>query len=137
MNFEIMFSGHKNIRSLHTGTIELTRDSDLTPSGDCVIGVNADCACADIPGELRAKLQDASAKIMFTITVDGMAFELEGRGNPAISLVHERDIVIRRSTFVCPRTLAVGANAAADAIPRQMVGALRDPASRGTLLITG
>ncbi len=136
MNFEVAFSGHKNIRSLHTGTIEITRDSDLTPSGDCVIGVNADHACSDIPHAIKARLQDASTRVTLKITVEDMAFELHGRGDPAISLGHERDIVIRRSMFVCPRTLAVGADAAADAISRRMVRALRNPDSGGTLLIT-
>lgn len=121
---------------MHTGTIEITRDSELTPSGDCVIGVNANYACADIPDKLKTKLQDASTRVFFKIIVDNMVFELNGYGNPAISLGHERDIVIRRSTFVCPRTLAVGADAAAEAISREMVRVLRNPNARGTLLIS-
>lgn len=55
MKFEIQFSGHKNIRSNHQKTIEITKDSHLTPSGDCIIGINATCGCADLPMSLKER----------------------------------------------------------------------------------
>jgi hypothetical protein len=45
VRFEIQFSGHENIRSNHQKTIEITKESHLTPSGDCIIGVNASSSC--------------------------------------------------------------------------------------------
>jgi hypothetical protein len=46
------------------------------------------------------------------------------------------DIVIRKSEFVCPRTLAVKCNKASDLIPREMVLLLQDPKTKGTFTIT-
>lgn len=135
MRFEVGFFGHANIRSLHPRTIEITRDSDLTPGGDCVVGVGADRACSDIPAEMGDRLRDPHARVEIAIRVGKMIFELAGRGDPAISLTHTRDIVMRQSGFVCPRTLAVGCDAASDSVPREMVSALRDPDARGTLSI--
>jgi len=45
------------------------------------------------------------------------------------------NIVIRRSDFVCPRTLAVVSDRASDSLPRGMVEALRDPKTAGSLVI--
>ena len=47
MKFEIEFSGHENIRSNHQKTIEITKESHLTPRGDCIVGVNAKYSCSD------------------------------------------------------------------------------------------
>ena len=67
MQFKIPFTGHKNIRALHKKTIEITKDSDLTPSGDCIIGVNALYGCDEIPNKIKEKLKDPNANVMFSI----------------------------------------------------------------------
>ena len=135
VKYDIEFSGHQNIRSLHQRTIEITKDSSLTPSGDCIIGVNATSACSEIPAELRKKLQDSKTIIKFTISVGDYVFVIRGRGHSGLSLTHAHDIVIRKSDFVCPRTLAVGCDKASDSIPREMIKLLQDPNSKGLFSI--
>jgi len=66
VHFQIKFSGHKNIRSLHPKTIEITKDSHLTSRGDCIVGVNATCGCKDIPSILKKKLKDPNSTIKFS-----------------------------------------------------------------------
>jgi len=136
MKFEIQFAGHKNIRSNHQKTIEITKDSHLTPRGDCIIGVNATYGCADLPMLLKEKLKDSNSKVMFSIKVAEHEFNVEGMGNENLILTHTDDIVIRKSEFVCPRTLAVKCNKSSDLIPREMVLLLQDPKTKGTFTIT-
>ncbi|MEK6831428.1 MAG: DUF371 domain-containing protein, partial [Thermoproteota archaeon] len=102
MEFEIQFSGHENIRSNHPRTIEITKESHLTPSGDCIIGVNASASCADLPPLLKKKLQNPNSKVTFSIKVGKHEFNVEGRGHEHLILTHLEDIVIRKSDFVCP-----------------------------------
>ncbi len=135
VKYDIEFSGHQNIRSLHQRTIEITKDSTLTPSGDCIIGVNATSACSEIPEELRKKLRDSKTIIKFTISVGDYAFVINGRGHSELSLTHTHDIVIRKSEFVCPRTLAVDCDKASDSIPREMIKLLQDPKCKGIFSI--
>jgi len=135
MNFEIQFFGHKNIRSNHQKTIEITKDTHLTPSGDCIIGVNATYGCADLPVSLKEKLKDSNSKVKFSIKVAEHEFNLEGMGNEKLILTHTNDIVIRKSQFVCPRTLAVKCNKSSDLIPREMISLLQDPRTKGTFTI--
>ena len=136
MKFEIKFSGHENIRSTHKKTIEITKESNLTPQGDCIIGVNASASCSDLPGLLKEKLQDPKSKVQFSIKVGQHEFIVNGRGHQNLTLTHTEDIVIRKSDFVCPRTLAVNCDKTSDLLPREMVTLLQDPKVEGTFTIT-
>lgn len=135
MRFEIQFSGHENIRSNHQKTIEITKESHLTPSGDCIIGVNASASCADLPPSLKKKLQNPNSKVTFSIKVGKHKFNVEGRGHENLILTHLEDIVIRKSDFVCPRTLAVKCDKSSDLIPREMILLLQNPKTQGTFTI--
>ncbi len=136
MKFEIGFSGHENIRSNHQKTIEITKESNLTLHGDCIIGVNATSSCADLPQEIKDKLKIPGAKITFSISVGEHEFVLNGKGHPDLILTHTEDIVIRKSNFICPRTLAVKCDKASDLLPRAMVTLLQDPKTRGIFTIS-
>lgn len=135
MRFEIQFSGHENIRSNHQKTIEITKESHLTPSGDCIIGVNASASCADLPDSIKKKLQNPNSKVNFSIKVGSHEFIVKGRGHEDLILTHHEDIVIRKSNFVCPRTLAVKCDKASDLMPREMISLLQNPDTRGTFTI--
>ncbi|AJW70944.1 hypothetical protein NADRNF5_1257 [Nitrosopumilus adriaticus] len=136
VKFEILFSGHENIRSNHQKTIEITKESHLTPQGDCIIGVNASSSCADLPLELKNQLKNPESKIKFSIRVADKEFVLEGKGHPELILSHTEDIVIRKSDFICPRTLAIKCDKASDLLPRDMVTLLQDPKTKGIFTIS-
>lgn len=135
MIFEIEFTGHENIRSNHQKTIEITRDSSLTPSGDCIVGVNASAACADLPDSLKEKLRTCGSRVSLTFKVGPYEFVVYGSGHESLSLSHKDDIVVRKSDFVCPRTMAVRCDKASDHLPRDMIKLLQDPNTRGQLII--
>ena len=78
MRVEIPFKGHNNILSLHQKTIEITKDSELTVNGDCIIGVNSNLACKDLPEKFKKMIQNADSKITFTIEVGGKKFSFHG-----------------------------------------------------------
>ena len=136
MKFEIRFSGHENIRSNHRKTIEITKEFCLTPQGDCIVGVNATSSCNDLPQELKEKLRNSDAKVSLSICVGDHEFVIEGNGHPDLILTHNDDIVIRKSDFICSRTLAVKCDKASDSLPRSMISLLQDPKIRGTFTIT-
>lgn len=135
MRVDIEFSGHENIRSNHQKTIEITKEPHLTPQGDCIVGVGATFSCNDLPAEFKAKLRDSDTKVTFLITVGGIEFTINGHGHPDLSLTHTSDIVLRKSDFICPRTIAVRCDKTSDLLPREMVQLLQDPKVRGTMSI--
>lgn len=135
MRFEITFHGHKNVRSLHPKSIEITTDSDLTVNGDCIVGVRASCGCLGIPDGMKKLLQDPQSEVTCTILVDDFSYKITGRGNEKLTLKNPHDIVIRKSNFTCPRTLSIGCDTASDSIPRQMIKALQNPETKGIFRI--
>ena len=135
MRFEISFHGHKNVRSLHPKSIEITTDSDLTVNGDCIVGVGASCGCIGIPEKMKKLLQDPQSEVTCTILVGEHSYKITGRGSEKLSLKNPHDIVIRKSNFTCPRTLSIGCDTASDSIPRQMIKALQNPETKGIFRI--
>jgi hypothetical protein len=135
VRFEIQFSGHENIRSSHKKTIEITKESELTLQGDCIIGVNASSSCFDLPTPLKEKLQDQKSNVQFSIKVEDHEFIVEGRGHEDLTLTDTKDIVIRKSNFISSRTLAVKCDKASDLLPREMIKLLQDPKTKGTFTI--
>ena len=136
MHFEVAFRGHPNIRSLHTRTVEITRKPGLTLQGDCIVGVCASSGCLGLPDELKTLLRNSGALVRITIAVGNRTFVIRGRGDPGLDLSHPDDMVIRTSSFVCPRTLAVGCSVASDSLPREMVRDLQSPDAVGTMIIS-
>jgi hypothetical protein len=103
--------------------------------GDCIIGVNASSSCFDLPESFKEKLRDSKSKVQFSIKVAEHEFIVEGQGHPDLLLSHKEDIVIRKSDFISPRTLAVRCDKASDLLPREMVQLLQNPKARGTFTI--
>jgi hypothetical protein len=66
---DVTFYGHPNIRSLHAKTIEITKDEHLTPRGDCIIGVRANKACADLDEALKHSLASNLAIVTIEVMV--------------------------------------------------------------------
>jgi hypothetical protein len=135
VRYEIKFSGHENIRSNHQKTIEITKDSQLTLRGDCIVGVNATSSCNDLPQSLKEKLKDPASNVTFSISVGTHEFIIKGKGHPDLTLTHSEDIVLRKSYFICPRTLAIQCDKASNSLPREMVSLLQNPKTIGIFSI--
>ena len=135
MVFEyITFSGHKNIRATHKTTFEITKSKQISVRGDCIVGVGADKACADLDQRVKDALKKDSV-VHLTFFVGGLSFRVRAEGSRFLILSDDEDIVVRRSIYICPRTLAVRADAAACDIPRAMIDLLKAEACRGYLLL--
>jgi len=135
MKIEIPFRGHKNILSLHEKTLEITKEPDLTINGDCIVGINADLACRDLPENFKKNVMSDDAKITFTIKAGKHSFSIHGNGSKKLTLKHPNDIVLRKSAFVCTRTLAIKCDKASSDMPREMIHVLQNPKIIGKMII--
>ena len=135
MEEEILFYGHPNITALHEMTIEVTKAESLTQRGDCIIGVNANKACYDLKDGLKRRLRDENSVVRMSIMMDDKEYDFVAYGSPSLILTNKHDIVIRKSRFVCPRTLAIRCDKASNNLPKDIVRMLKDPARKGVLLI--
>lgn len=121
MNFKIMAKGHENVLSLHKSTFEITKDKDLSLSGDCIIGLDIDKSMADFPEEFKEKLANDDTKVIVGLKTSNASDTIEGFGHHDLSLSHPTDIVCRKSTFVCSRTLMIKSNKAAIDLNRDLI----------------
>ncbi len=133
---EIIYYGHPNVLGLHPRAIEITKDTYLTKSGDCIIGINSNKGCSDIDTKLKKLMQDDEIKIKFEFIVEGSSFEVFGRGNRNLTLENKNDIVIRTTNFVCPRTISVRCDRGSNNIPREIISYLQKKNTKGILTIS-
>jgi hypothetical protein len=132
---EITFQGHINVLSLHSRTIEITKDPNLTKKGDCILGVSANKACTDLNSSLKDRLKKSGTFVKISIVVDPYVFELSGYGSNTLEVSHGHDIVLRKSNYVDSRTLAVSCDKSAFDIPRNLVSLLTNPETKGIMRI--
>ena len=121
MNFKIKAKGHENVLSLHKSTFEITKDNDLSLSGDCIIGLDIDKSMEDFPEEFKEKLANDDTKVIVELKTPNASDTIEGFGHHDLSLSHPTDIVCRKSTFVCSRTLMIKSNKAAIDLNRDLI----------------
>ncbi|MBO7518113.1 MAG: DUF371 domain-containing protein [Methanobrevibacter sp.] len=121
MNFKIKAKGHENVLSLHKSTFEITKDKDLSLSGDCIIGLDIDKSMEDFPEEFKEKLANDDTKVIVELRTPNASDTIEGYGHHDLTLSHPTDIVCRKSTFVCSRTLMIKSNKAAIDLNRDLI----------------
>ena len=125
---EVVFGlGHENILATHKVTIEFTKDAHLSRKGDCIIAVAADKALTDLSSEFKAGLRKPNAKLTIRIEAGGISAQVQAHGSEQLSLAHPKDAVVRKSDYVCSRTLAIRADKAAIDLPRRLVEKLKNP----------
>lgn len=120
--------GHKNILGLHKSTFEITKETELSPKGDCIIAVGADKGAIDLSPEFRRAISNETAILRTTLTCGELSVTILSYGASGITLTHPTDLVWRRSSFVCPRTIAVYSDHTASLIPREIITALQSGA---------
>jgi hypothetical protein len=134
---EVVFGyGHENIRATHTTTLEFTKDTHLSKKGDCIIAVAADKAVADLSPQFKANLRKPNAKLIILIEAGGIIEQVQAHGAQQLILSHPTDAVIRKSNYVCNRTLAVCADKAANDLSRALVEKLKSPQHKVKITLT-
>ena len=125
---EIIFGyGHENIRATHKTTLEFTKDTHLSKKGNCIVAVAADKALADLNPEFKENLRKPHAKLTILIEAGGIAEQVNAHGSPQLFLTHPTDMVMRKSDYMCSRTLAIHADKAAQDLSRELVEKLKKP----------
>ena len=115
--------GHPNIKATHKTTIEITKDSYLTGRGDCILGINADKGLRDLKEFLN---QNKKRRIQVDLMVENLVESIKGYLDPRLTFLDENDIVIRKSSYVCDRTLMIQADKSAAEINRKIVRKLKE-----------
>jgi uncharacterized protein len=119
--------GHLNIQAIHPTTLMFTKDGHVSKNGDCIIAVAADKSVSDFSKEFKETLRKPNAKLTITIETENLKEQIKAAGSPNLILTQPTDIVIRKSSYVCNRTLAICADRASIDLSRKLIEKLKDP----------
>ena len=126
MIFKIYSKGHENVTSHHKSTFEITKDPEIGPTADCIIGVDMDKTMLNFPQEFKDKIADSNTRIIVELKTENGHDEITGFGHEDLTLTHPTDIVIRKSDFTCPRTLMINADKAARDLDEKLIEDLKN-----------
>jgi hypothetical protein len=123
----ILACGHENIQATHKSTFEITKEAELSKKGDCIIAVSASKAMGDLSSEFKRNLRNENAKITILIEAGDVSDVVNASGSPRLILAHPTDIVVRKSNYICSRTLAIQADKAACDLSKNLLARLENP----------
>ena len=134
---EIRCRGHPLVLGTHPTTFEVTCEDHLTASGNCIIGIAADKGCAALSPSFKRALASDAASLLTRLECDGITAEIVSRGSSRMVLDHPTDMVWRKSSFVCGRTVGILSDTVAVTLPRDLVACLaRGKEMRVSLSVT-
>jgi hypothetical protein len=125
--------GHDNILCTHKTTIEITKESNLTRRGDCVLAVGASKACLDLTPDLKSKIKNGK-KFKVKLEVDNIQDSFYGFGDKELKLLDKNDIVFRKSSFICDRTALINCSKSSKELSRELIEKLKNPKKKLSLM---
>ncbi len=118
----VCFRGHKNIRATHPTTFEITREDYLTPRGDCIIGVCASKGLKDFRREFKEiALSDDALVLIILVSELGNYDVIRAYGSSKLTYEDPTRIIVRKSNYTSPSTIAVRADKAAKDLNRDLI----------------
>jgi len=132
----ILAFGHTNIQATHKSTLEITKEAKLSKRGDCIIAVSANKSMTDLSSEFKENLRKENAKITILIEAEDTVEAVNALGSSRLILTHPTDMVVRKSNYICNRTLAIQADKAACDLSRDLVKRLRNPKQKVKVKLT-
>ena len=125
----VVFSarGHENVLATHRTTFEVTKEETLSKRGDCIIAVEATKGALGLPVEFKEAAKREDAQITITIEADELKETVKAKGSSQLQFTHPTDLVVRKSDYVCSRTLAIQADKASIDFSRELVDKLKNP----------
>lgn len=125
MKYVFYAKGHPNVSSRHKSTLEITMDEEIGKTADCIIGVDSSISMKDFPRGLKKAIAKENAIIKIVLKTENAKDEITGKGHPNLTLDHPRDIVCRKSDYICNRTLMIKADKAACDLKRELIEDLK------------
>ena len=116
-----------NVTANNRTTFEVTKEKNLTRRGDCIVAVNASKGMRDLKEEFKKLVRKEKSKITVIIEVGAYREVVVGIGDTQLTLNHPTDLVVRKSSYVCDRTLMLRANKAARDFSRDLVRETQNP----------
>jgi len=121
--------GHENILCTHRTTIEITKEINLTKNGDCILAVKASKACYDLSPNLKSQIKSRN-RFKIKLKVGKVQDYFYGFGNENLKLLDKKDMVFRKSDFICERTVLINCSKSSKELSRELIDKLKNPETK-------
>ncbi len=112
--------GHPAIKASHKTTMEFTKEKEVSETGDCITGVEADFDAGAVQELCRT-----GELVRVEITANGVVETFTAELNPGFS--DNNELVIRMGEFASERTFAVRAEKSAKYLSGKLKKELKKP----------
>ena len=113
--------GHPLVLGTHPTTFEVTCEDHLSKNGNCIVGIAAEKGCAGLSPAFKSVLAHDDAVLITLLECDGVSVTVRSRGSSQLLLDHPTDMVWRKSTFICGRTIGIISDRVALTLPRELM----------------
>ena len=128
--------GHPNILAIHPTTLMFTKDKHATKNGDCIVAVGADKSASDLTKEFKEALRRPNARLTIIIEAENIEEKIKAMGSSSLILNHPTDFVVRKSGYICNRTLAICADKASSDLSRELIKKIENPKQKIKITLT-
>jgi uncharacterized protein len=118
--------GHPDVTATHQSTFEITAEEHLSSAGNCILAVRSEKGAADLSPEFGDLLRTPGSRLITCLCCGGINVRINSFGSPDLNLKHQTDLVWRRSSFICGRTIGLYSDRTAATIPRDMISLLME-----------
>ncbi|MEN3015856.1 MAG: DUF371 domain-containing protein [Candidatus Methanosuratincola petrocarbonis] len=127
--------GDRKITARHPTTLEITKDEVKTKKGDCIVATKATLGLSELPEGIKEALRRDGAEVALWIESGGICDVVRGRGSARLTLESESEMVVRKSGYICGRTLMVNSDKSASELRRDLVERLAKDGAKIRLTI--
>lgn len=113
--------GHPLVLGTHPTTFEVTCEDYLSKNGNCIVGIAAEKGCAGLSPAFKYVLTHNDAVLITLLECDGVSVTIRSQGSSQFLLDNLTDMVWRKSTFICGRTIGIMSDRVALTLPRDLM----------------
>jgi uncharacterized protein len=117
--------GHPEVTATHKTTFEITTEKHLSPSGNCIIAVRSEKGAADLSDQFREQMRSPGCRLITELRCREVEVTVISLSSPNLPLDHQTDLVWRRSSFTCGRTIGLYSDYTAVMLPRELITLLK------------
>lgn len=128
--------GHPNILAIHPTTLMFTKDKHVSKNGDCIVAVAANKSLLDLTKEFKETLRRPNTRLTIIIEVENLEEQIKAIGSSSLILNHPTDFVVRKSGYICNRTLAICADKASSDLSRELIKKIENPKQKIKIILT-
>ena len=127
--------GHRNIVAENKVTFEITKETHLSKKGDCIVGIRASKGACELSEKFKRFAKRENARITVIFKVGNNREVAIGRGSSQLTFNHPTDLVARKSSYTCGRTLMIKTDKAAVDISRHLIEKLKDEKQKMEIIL--